>query len=92
MGNILCNLFDGCVDIDSTSSIEILDKLPQIYGAEQAASMTSLIPSIDAPEMGFTIFLLYIFLLWWTVGNTDGGNYFAQRMISAKNEKHAFLG
>jgi SSS family solute:Na+ symporter len=26
------------------------------------------------------------------VGNTDGGTYFAQRMISAKNEKHSFLG
>ncbi|MBL7075044.1 Na+:solute symporter [candidate division KSB1 bacterium] len=70
----------------------ILDKLPQIYGTEQAASMTSIIPSIDSPNHGFHIFLLYILLLWWTVGNTDGGSYLAQRMISAKNEKHSFLG
>jgi len=70
----------------------IMDKLPQIYGSGRAASMTSIIPSINAPNHGFTIFLLYIFLLWWTVGFTDGGAYLAQRMISAKNEKHSFLG
>jgi len=70
----------------------ILDKLPQIYGADQAASMTSIIPSVNSPNHGFSIFLLYILLLWWTVGNTDGGAYLAQRMISAKNEKHSFLG
>lgn len=70
----------------------IFDKLPQIYGAEQAASMTSIIPSVNAPNHGFAIFLLYVLLLWWTVGFTDGGAYQAQRMISAKNEKHSFLG
>ncbi len=70
----------------------IMEKLPQIYGADKAASMVSIIPGTDAPNLGFPIFLLYIFLLWWTVGNTDGGAYFAQRMIAAKNEKHSFLG
>jgi len=58
----------------------LLEKLPQI------------IPSIHAPQHGFSIFLLYVLVLWWTVGNTDGGLFFAQRMISAKNEKHSFLG
>jgi Na+/proline symporter len=70
----------------------IMEKLPQIYGTDKAASMVSIIPGTDAPNLGFPIFLLYIFLLWWTVGNTDGGAYFAQRMIAAKNEKHSFLG
>ncbi|MDW7681094.1 MAG: hypothetical protein SCK70_11050, partial [bacterium] len=70
----------------------ILDQLPQIYGPENAAAMTRLLPSFDTPEYGFTIFLLYILLLWWTVGGTDGGAYLAQRMIAAKNEKHSFLG
>lgn len=54
--------------------------------------MTSIIPSVHGPNHAFAIFLIYILLLWWTVGNTDGGAYFAQRMISAKNEKHSFLG
>jgi SSS family solute:Na+ symporter len=70
----------------------IMEKLTQIYGAHKATSMVSIIPGTDAPNLGFPIFLLYIFLLWWTVGNTDGGAYFAQRMIAAKNEKHSFLG
>lgn len=70
----------------------ILNKLPELYGPEHASSMISIIPSIQAPNHGFTIFLLYLLLLWWTVGNTDGGAYFAQRMIAAKNEKHSFLG
>jgi len=70
----------------------IFERLPQLYGADQAAAMTSIIPSANAPNYGFTIFMLYILLLWWTVGFTDGGAYMAQRMISAKNEKHSFLG
>lgn len=70
----------------------MLAKLSQIYGTAKASSMLSIIPQPDAPNMSFTIFLLYILFTWWTTGPTDGGAYFAQRMISAKNEKHAFLG
>ena len=70
----------------------ILLKMGELYGAEQTASMLSVIPSPDAPNYAFTVFLLYFFLLWWTTGTTDGGAFFAQRMISAKNERHSFLG
>ncbi|OQX94765.1 hypothetical protein B6I21_08920, partial [candidate division KSB1 bacterium 4572_119] len=81
------------VSVNASGGIaSILHKLSQIYGSDQAAVMTQMIPSTNAPESGFHIFLLYILLLWWTVGFTDGGAYFAQRMISAKNEKHSFLG
>ncbi|MBN1350388.1 sodium:proline symporter [candidate division KSB1 bacterium] len=69
----------------------ILGEIKTIYGAEQYASMTAIIPPLSNLN-GFRIFLIYILLLWWTVGNTDGGAYLAQRMISAKNEKHSFLG
>lgn len=70
----------------------ILEQLPQIYGSAKASTMLDIIPSINAPNHGWTIFILYITLMWWTTGPTDGGAYFAQRMISAKNEKHSFLG
>ncbi|MCD6441538.1 MAG: Na+:solute symporter [Candidatus Marinimicrobia bacterium] len=70
----------------------ILEQLPQIYGSAKASAMLDIIPSINAPNHGWTIFILYITLMWWTTGPTDGGAYFAQRMISAKNEKHSFLG
>lgn len=69
----------------------ILEKMETIYGPEKAASMTSIIPAAS-DEHFFAIFLIYILLMWWTVGNTDGGAYIAQRMIAAKNEKHSFLG
>ncbi len=86
-------IFLAIVSVNAVGGISaILDKLPQFYNAENAASMTNIIPSVDAPNHGFAIFLLYALLLWWTVGFTDGGAYFAQRMISAKNEKHSFLG
>ncbi len=70
----------------------ILLKMGELYGAEKTASMLSVIPGPDAPNYAFTVFLLYFFLLWWTTGTTDGGAFFAQRMISAKNERHSFLG
>ena len=86
-------IFLAIVSVNAVGGFGALfDKLPQIYGAEQAASMTSIVPSVNAPNHGFAIFLLYALLLWWTVGFTDGGVYQAQRMISAKNEKHSFLG
>ena len=86
-------IFLAIVSVNAVGGFGALfDKLPQIYGAEQAASMTSIVPSVNAPNHGFAIFLLYALLLWWTVGFTDGGAYQAQRMISAKNEKHSFLG
>lgn len=69
----------------------IFEQMQTIYPPERISSMKAIIPDSGNPEF-FSIFLIYILLLWWTVGNTDGGAYFAQRMIAAKNEKHAFLG
>ncbi|NOZ57830.1 MAG: Na+:solute symporter [Calditrichaeota bacterium] len=69
----------------------VVAKMTSIYGAQKTAAMLSIVPS-SADTQSFHIFLLYILLMWWTVGNTDGGAYLAQRMIAAKNEKHSFLG
>ncbi|MDZ7372934.1 MAG: Na+:solute symporter [candidate division KSB1 bacterium] len=69
----------------------VIGQMTALYGKEKAASMLSLVPS-PANTDAFHVFLLYVLLLWWTVGNTDGGAYLAQRMIAAKNEKHSFLG
>ncbi|MDI6827922.1 MAG: Na+:solute symporter, partial [Armatimonadota bacterium] len=71
----------------------VFSKLSEIYGHSQAQSMTSIIPTIgQGAMMPISFFLIYIALQWWTSGNTDGGGYAAQRLISAKNEKHAMLG
>jgi SSS family transporter len=69
----------------------ILSKLPEIYGVQRATDMTKLIP-IDSALLPFSFFLIYIGLQWWSTGNTDGGGYFAQRMLAAKNELHAKIG
>jgi len=69
----------------------ILANLTSMYGVEGAKDITSIVPWHSALlPIGF--FFIYIGLQWWTTGNTDGGAYFAQRMLSAKNERHARLG
>jgi SSS family solute:Na+ symporter len=69
----------------------VLAQLSQVMGAEKAADITAIIPWHSALlPIGF--FFIYIGLQWWTSGNTDGGSYFAQRMLSAKDEKNARLG
>ena len=73
----------------------VLSKAVEIYGPDKVASMTAIIPTASTLEgamMPLSFFLVYIGLQWWTSGNTDGGGYAAQRMIAAKNEKHAMLG
>lgn len=71
----------------------VLGKIHEIYGQAKAESMTAIIPStVQGAMMPLSFFLVYIGLQWWTSGNTDGGGYAAQRMIAAKNEKHAMLG
>lgn len=69
----------------------ILSKLTEIYGQQRATDMIKLIP-VDSALLPFSFFLIYIGLQWWSTGNTDGGGYFAQRMLAAKNELHAKIG
>lgn len=40
-------------------------------------------------ESPFSKFLIFISVMWWSHHGTDGGGYIIQRMMSAKNEKHA---
>ncbi|MEE4311573.1 MAG: sodium:solute symporter family protein [candidate division KSB1 bacterium] len=86
-------IYLAVVSVDAAGGFAtIFTQLSEIYSPERAESMLSLIPSINSPQHAFHIFLLYILLLWWTVGNTDGGLYFAQRMLSARDERHSFFG
>ncbi|MFA5857441.1 MAG: sodium:solute symporter family protein [Elusimicrobiota bacterium] len=70
----------------------IMAKLTENFGAQRAMEMTQMVPTPDSTLMPFTAFLIYILLQWWTTGNTDGGSYFAQRMLAAKDERHARAG
>ncbi len=71
---------------------EILRKLSSVYGQQRAAEMVSFAPNFKSSLYPFSFFLIAILLQWWATGNTDGGGYIAQRMFSAKNEKHSLLG
>ena len=68
----------------------IFEKLNMIYG-DKADNITNIFP-LESVLMPIGFFFIYIGFQWWTSGNTDGGAYFSQRMLSAKNEKHARLG
>jgi Na+/proline symporter len=73
----------------------IFHKMQTLYGADKALGMVSITPVKQAGGlalMPLSFFWIFILFAWYSVGFTDGGSYFAQRMISAKNERHAALG
>ena len=52
-----------------------------------------IIPDISNREMFITLLVIPLAVQWWSVwypgAEPGGGGYIAQRMLSAKNEKHA---
>ena len=52
-----------------------------------------MLPSLDDKEMMITLLIIPIAVQWWSVwypgSEPGGGGYIAQRMLAAKNEKHA---
>jgi SSS family solute:Na+ symporter len=61
----------------------IIDGFVSRYGAESAAERLSFFPTVGTPF--FVTFIVFITLKWW--GNPPPA--ITQRIISAKNEKHA---
>ncbi len=73
----------------------LLEKMSEYYTAERALAMINITPLKESAGLGLMPFrhlVIYLLVAWWAVGFTDGGSYFAQRMLSAKNERHAALG
>jgi Na+/proline symporter len=58
-------------------------------------SALSFVPSLNSAWMPIMTFLVYISLNWWATwypgAEPGGGGYIAQRMFSAKDEKHSLL-
>jgi len=75
---------------------ELLTRMSGIYSLAKARAMVSIIPTTQAAGVGLmpiNEFMIYILFVWWCVGvTTDGGSMFAQRMLSAKDERNAALG
>ncbi len=73
----------------------LFQQMVAIYGQSKACGMTSITPLVDAGDldlMPWRHFLVFVFFVWYVSGLTDGGSYFAQRMLSAKSERHASMG
>lgn len=74
---------------------QTLQRMAGIYGLERARAMTALVPTAAGGRFGLMSiyeFAVYALIIWWAVAFTDGGGSFAQRMLSAKNERHAAMG
>lgn len=67
--------------------------LSELFSHPNVVDKLRLVPSISQPELFLSIFLIPIAVQWWSVwypgAEPGGGGYVAQRMLSAKSEKHA---
>ncbi|MDR6301645.1 sodium:solute symporter family protein [Mesonia maritima] len=82
------------------ATVYILD-LPEIGGVEKLlanpaiAEKTQFFPDFTKPEIFIPLLIIPLAVQWWSVwypgSEPGGGGYIAQRMLAAKNEKHAIL-
>jgi Na+/proline symporter len=73
----------------------LLTQMSDIYSNDAARAMVNPMPTAESGGLGFFSrleFILFVSVFWWTFGFTDGGSYFAQRMLSAKDERNAAMG
>ncbi|MEM1356990.1 MAG: sodium:solute symporter family protein [Bacteroidota bacterium] len=80
------------------AAIVILN-LPEVGGLDglfthaEVAPKLDIFPAFDNPEVYIPLFIVPIAVQWWNVwypgAEPGGGGYVAQRMLAAKNEKHA---
>jgi SSS family transporter len=64
-----------------------------VSGLEQQGMEQKLhfVPEMNRDNLGpVSVFLTYIMVQWWAHKYADGGGKHIQRMLSAKNEQHAF--
>ncbi|MDQ7821199.1 MAG: sodium:solute symporter family protein [Candidatus Eremiobacteraeota bacterium] len=75
--------------------MEKLHAVDLARNATQGGSITSFIPDLNSPWMPLITFLVYVAVNWWATwypgSEPGGGGYVAQRIFSAKNEKHSLL-
>lgn len=71
---------------------QLVVRLENIYGAEEAEGLLAFFPSTDAAWLPLNVFLVYVLVSWWAQKFSDGGGYLMQRMAAAKDEEHALKG
>jgi len=64
-------------------------------GGSATGSVLDFVPTVGSAWMPLITFLVYISIQWWATwypgAEPGGGGYIAQRMLSAKDEKHSLL-
>jgi Na+/proline symporter len=64
-------------------------------GLDGSGSLLSFVPDLNSPWMPMITFFVYISVIWWSTwypgAEPGGGGYVAQRMLSAKDERHSLL-
>src|SRR5712692_8223560 len=72
-----------------------IDALKAQLTASGRGSVLSFVPDVGSAWMPMITFFVYISLNWWATwypgAEPGGGGYVAQRMFSAKDEKHSLL-
>ena len=83
----------GGIDAMKTKLIAV-DAARQASGGGQG-SVLSFVPDTNSAWMPMITFFVYISMVWWASwypgAEPGGGGYVAQRMFSAKDEKHSLL-
>jgi Na+/proline symporter len=78
----------------------LIEKLRAIDAARGVAtggagSVLSFVPDLDSVWMPMITFFVYISVTWWSTwypgAEPGGGGFVAQRMLSAKDEKHSLI-
>ncbi len=77
----------------------VMLKLPQVGGLKSlfahpnVVNRISILPDFSNTSLFLTVFIIPLAVQWWSVwypgAEPGGGGYIAQRMLAAKNEKHA---
>lgn len=85
--------------IGSVVAAYIALSLPSINGLQNLlnnpviSEKLSILPDFNNYELALTVFIIPLTVQWWSVwypgAEPGGGGYIAQRMLAAKNEKHA---
>ena len=99
-GVLITDFFQfGIAMVGAVGAAIVAVKLPQVGGLANLLSHEAILPKLNLlPELSNTDALLTLLILplavqWWSVwypgAEPGGGGYIAQRMLSAKTEKHA---
>lgn len=64
----------------------------QLANRYDADRLLAFVPGVDAAWLPLQVFLVYVGVQWWAQYFADGSGYLAQRLFTARDERHATAG